>query len=334
MMRTTVRLLIKTYRFELIAITLACLAIAGTELFLTTQLDANALPKECQFNQNISVDQGFATQPQEPVSGQPLVDTCEAKISAFYEIDQHAAEIMGFGAALPVLAGILIGVAVVGRELEAGTASLAWTLSRSRRRWYLTRALLVGAILGGVLFVPALAANVLEHARQPLVDPGSSFNDGGIRGPVLVMLGLLTYAIAVVAGAVVGRQLPAVIIALAVTLAVILGLENGLMRWELSLAEWRLAASSSYNVDVVFDQEYRDRATGLIVDQNSVMAAAPQTDGGPDGAWIDARYDSVALILPGSRYGDVVAGESAAICGAVLMLLGLGMLVVNHRRPD
>ena len=333
-MRTTLRLLVKMYRFELIAIMLASLALAGGELFLATQLNAVALPKECQFDQNISVEQGFETQPSNPASDPTLGDACQPKLSAFYDIDQHAAEIMGFGAVLPVLAGILIGVAVVGRELETGTASLAWTLSRSRRRWYLTRALLIGAILGGVLFLPALAANVLEHARQPLIDPGSSFNNGGIRGPVLVMLGLLTYAIAVVAGAVVGRQLPAVIITLGLALAVILGFENGVMRWELSLAEWRLAASSSYSDDVVFDQEYRDRGTGVIVDQNSVMAAAPQVDGGPDGAWIDAHYDSVALVVPGTRYGLIVAGESGALSGATVVLLGLGLLVVNRRRPD
>jgi ABC-type transport system involved in multi-copper enzyme maturation permease subunit len=329
-MRTTIRLLLKTYRFELIAITLVCLFLTGTELYLTTQLNALALPKECQFDQNISVDQGFGTQPP----GQALADSCQAKQSAFYEADQHAAEIMGVGAAVPVLAGILIGVAVVGRELESGTVSLAWTLSRSRRRWYLTRALLIGAILGGVLLVPATAANLLEHSRQPLVDSGSSFADDGLRGPVIVMLGLQTYALAVVAGAIVGRQLPAVIMGLALTVAAILAFENGATRWQASLAEWRPAASSRYSIDIILDQGYRDRTTGSIVDQNSVFNAAPQVDGGPDGTWIDAHYDSVALIVPGSRYGLIVAGESAVLGGAALVLLGLGLLVVNRRRPD
>ena len=333
-MRTTIRLLLKTYRFEFIAITLACLAMAGAELYLTSRLDALALPKECQFDQNISVEQGFATQPEEPVSDPTLVDSCQEKAIAFSDADQGSAVLMSFGAALPVLAGILIGVAVVGRELETGTASLAWTLSRSRRRWYLTRALLVGAILGGVLLLPSFTANILEHARQPLIDPGSSFNDGGIRGPVLVMLGLLTYAIGVVTGALVGRQLPAVIITLALALAAILAFENGVARWESTLAEWRPAASSSYSIDIVLEQDYRDRASGLIVDQGSVFNAAPQVDGGPDGAWIDAHYDSVALVVPGSRYGDVVAVETGAIGAALLVLLGLGLFVVIHRRPD
>jgi hypothetical protein len=329
-MRTTIRLLLKTYRFELIAITLVCLALTGTELYLTTQLNGLALPKECQFDQNVSVDQGFGTQPPD----QALADSCQAKVSAFYETDQHAAEIMGVGAAVPVLAGILIGVAVVGRELESGTVSLAWTLSRSRRRWYLTRALLIGAILGGILLVPASAANILEHARQPLVDPGSSFADDGLRGPLIVMLGLLTYALAVVAGAVVGRQLPAVIVGLVLTVAAILAFENGATRWQASLAEWQPAVSSRYSIDIILDEGYRDRTTGMIVDQNTVLNAAPQLDGGPDGTWIDAHYESIARVVPGSRYGLVVTAESVALGGATLVLLGLGLLVVNGRRPD
>ncbi len=333
MMRTKLRLLVKTYRFELIAITLACLVLASGELFLTTQLNAVALPKECDINQ-ISVPRGFETQPVGPATGATFGDACQMKRDAFNEIDQHATLILGFGVALPVVAGILIGVAVVGRELETGTASMAWTLGRSRRRWYLTRALLLAAILGFLLCLPALAADVLEHSRQPVVDPWSSFNDSSIRGPVLVLLGLLTYAIAVVAGAVIGRQLPAVIVTLALSVAVILGFENGVMNWERSLAEWRPAASARYSIDIVFDQEYRDRTTGRIVDQGSVLAAAPQVDGGPDGAWIDTQYEAVALIVPGSRYGLVVASEAAALGSAAILLLGTGLVVVNRRRPE
>jgi hypothetical protein len=329
-MRTTIRLLFKTYRFELIAVILVCMAVTGIELLLTAQLNALALPKECQFDQPVSVGQGFEIQPPD----QAQADSCQAKQDAFAEADQHASEIMGVGAAVPILAGILIGVAVVGRELESGTVSLAWTLSRSRRRWYLTRALLIGAILGAVLLVPASAANILEHARQPLVDPGSSFADDSLRGPVIVMLGLLTYGLAVVAGAAVGRQLPAVIVAFVLMVGAILAFENGAARWEASLAEWRPAVSARYSIDIILDEAYRDRASGSIVDQNTVFSEAPQVDGGPDGTWIDAHYDSIALVVPGSRYGLVVAAESAALGGATLVLLGLGLIVVNRRRPD
>ena len=334
-MRTTIRILVKTFRFELIAIALACLALAGGEVLVHGQLEAAALPVECQFSQTFGPfgQQGVAT-PAPPAD--PAVEAaCELRVTAYNEVDQHATELLGFGTVLPVLAGILLGVAVVGRELESGTASLAWTLSRSRRRWYLTRAVLLALILGGILFVPGLAANFLEHARQPLVDPGSSFADGGERGPVFALRGLLTYALAVVAGAVLGRQLPAVIVTIALTLAVFIGFETGVVRWERSLAVWQPSDNNGSVADLMFDQEFRDRTSGAIVDQNDVMNIAPQsTQGGPDFDWITAHYEYVSLVVPGSRYGFVVAGETAALGGATILLLGFGLLVVNRRRPD
>lgn len=334
-MRTTLRILIKTYRFELIAIALACLALAGAEMVVRGQLDDVALPKECQSSQTFGPFGQVQIATPAPALDPAAEAACELKQTAYYEVDQRATELLGFGTVLPILAGILLGVAVVGRELESGTASLAWTLSRSRRRWYLTRAVLLGLILGAILFVPGLAANVLEHARQPLIDPGSSFNDGGERGPVFVMRGLLTYALGVVAGAVLGRQLPAVIVTFALTLALFIGIETSVVRWERSLAEWRPADTNGNAADLMFDLEFRDRASGQIADQNDVMNSAPQSSqGGPDFDWINAHYEYVSLVVPGSRYGFVVAGETAALGAATILLLGFGMLVVNRRRPE
>ena len=281
-MATTLRILVKTFRFELIAIALGCLLLAGGEVIVHGQLEAVALPKECQFSETFGpFGQESIVTPTQAVD--PAVQAaCELKQTAFYDVDQHATELLGLGTLLPVLAGILLGVAVIGRELESGTASLAWTLSRSRRRWYLTRIALLALILGGLLLLPGLAADFLEHAHQSLVDPGSSFNDGGERGLVFVMRGVLTYAIGVVSGAVIGRQLPAVIVTLALTLVVIVGFETGVARWERSLAEWVPANGNITVADLRFDFEYRDRATGAIVDQNEANNAAPQsTDGGP-----------------------------------------------------
>ena len=334
-MRTTLRILLKTYRFELIAIALACLALAGAEIVVRGQLDAVALPAECQFSQSFGpFGQQIVATPAPTLD--PLTEAaCEVKQTAYYEIDQRATELLGFGTILPILAGILLGVAVVGRELESGTASLAWTLSRSRRRWYLTRAVLLALILGLLLFIPGLAANVLEHARQPKVDPGSSFNDGGERGPVFAMRGVLTYALGVVAGAVLGRQLPAVIVTIALTLVVFTGFETSVVRWERTLADWRPADTNGNVADLTFDEEFRDRATGQVADQNEVMNSAPQaSQGGPDFDWINSHYEYVVLVLPGSRYGSVVAAESGALGAATILLLGFGMLVVNRRRPE
>jgi ABC-type transport system involved in multi-copper enzyme maturation permease subunit len=324
-MRTLFRLLIKAHRFELIAITLACLALAGGELFLSHQLEAVEIPRQCLF----SVGSGPQLEAPDPA----LDPACQVKRDAFYPLDQNASEILAFGAVMPVLAGMLLGVAVVGRELETGTASLAWTLSRSRRRWYLTRALLLGAIVAGVLFIPALTAEVLERARYPLLEPSSSLNDGGVRGPIFVERGLVAFAVGIVAGAILGRQLPALIVTIALSLVVLLGFETGVGSWERSLAEWRPAAEDLSAADLSYDQQYQDRVTGALVDQQIVWANAPQVNGGPDDAWIGQHYILVSLVLPGNRYGLIVMGETAALGGLTFLLLGAGLLIVDRRRP-
>jgi ABC-type transport system involved in multi-copper enzyme maturation permease subunit len=324
-MHTTLRLLIKTHRFELIAIVIACVVLAGGELFLSHQLEAVAIPRQCLF--------GVGSGPQLVAPDPALDDACQAKRDAFYPLDQQASEILAFGAVLPVVAGMFLGVAVVGRELETGTASLAWTLGRSRRRWFLTRALLLGAIVAAVLSLPALAAEVLEHARYPLLEPSSSLLDSGVRGPVLILRGVVAFATGVVAGAILGRQLPALIVTIALSLAVLLGFETGVGSWQRSLAEWRPAALELSAADLTYDQQYQDRVTGAFVQQQDVLASAPQVNGGPDDVWIDQHYLLVSLVVPGSRYGLIVAGETAALGGLTFLLLSFGLLIVDRRRP-
>jgi hypothetical protein len=325
-MRTTLRLLLKTHRFEVVAIVLACVVLAGADLFLANQLDAAALPAACVFVPGSG--------PQPPAAGSAQDLDCQARNDALDSIQGRVTEALGFGAALPVLAGILLGVAVVGRELETGTASLAWTLGRSRTRWFVTRCLALAAILGVALALPALAANMLEGARQPLADPGSSFADGGVRGSVFVLRGVMAFGVGLVAGALIGRQLPALIVALALALVVLVGFEAGVGSWKMALAVWRPESSSASGAgDLVLNQAYRDRATGTIVDENTVIQLAPQVNGGADSDWINAHYELVDLRLAGDQYQLVAVGESGALGGIALLFLGAGLVVVNRRSP-
>jgi len=325
-MRTTLRLLLKIHRFEVVAVVLACILLAGADLFLANQLDAAALPAACVFVPGSG--------PQPPVAGSAQDLDCQARNDALDALQGKTTEALGFGAALPILAGILLGVAVVGRELETGTASLAWTLGRSRTRWFVTRCLALAAILGIALALPALAANVLEGARQPQVDPGSSFADSGVRGSVFVLRGVMSFGVGVVAGALIGRQLPALIVALALAVIVLVGFEAGVSNWKMALAVWRPDSSSTSGAgSLLFNQAYRDRATTALVDENSVNQLAPQVNGGADSDWINAHYELVDLILPGDQYHLVDTGESAALGAVALLFLGAGLIVVNRRSP-
>src|SRR5262249_19867082 len=75
----------------------------------------------------------------------------------------------------PIVAGLLIGGPIVARELETGTARLAWSLGPSRLRWFALRALpLIGlSILAGLAI--GVTAQSLIHVQNPAIDLDGTF---------------------------------------------------------------------------------------------------------------------------------------------------------------
>ncbi|PSM44350.1 hypothetical protein C6Y14_04725 [Streptomyces dioscori] len=122
---------------------------------------------------------------------------------------------------LPLLVAAWAGAALVGRELENGTAHLAWTQSVSPARW-----------LAAKLAVPALLVSVGTALLIPLHrlmwDGGENllwtdwFDAYGFRsnGTVAVAYALCGLAVGVLAGLVTGRTLPALGVAVAVMFAI------------------------------------------------------------------------------------------------------------------
>ncbi|MFJ3773989.1 hypothetical protein ACIPX0_20080 [Streptomyces sp. NPDC090075] len=113
------------------------------------------------------------------------------------------------------------GGALVGRELESGTAKLAWTQSVSPARWLagkLTAAALPLAAGGGLLAL--LFGWVWSADRESLVSDWTWDRVFIPRGPLLPALLLLGLAVGALAGIALRRTLPALAVAAAVTLVV------------------------------------------------------------------------------------------------------------------
>ncbi|MEV5849617.1 hypothetical protein AB0M32_47435 [Streptomyces sp. NPDC051985] len=113
------------------------------------------------------------------------------------------------------------GGALVGRELESGTAKLAWTQSVSPARWLagkLTAAALPLAAGGGLAAL--LFGWVWSADRESLVSDWTWDRVFIPRGPLLPALLLLGLAVGALAGIALRRTLPALAVAAAVTLVV------------------------------------------------------------------------------------------------------------------
>lgn len=118
----------------------------------------------------------------------------------------------------PSIIGLILGVPIVARELELRTTSLAWSLSLRRSRWLLARALpmfvigLVGFIVLG--WVGSGLFEAMQGGRQ-----GPDLTEVAASGPALVARGVLAVAIGLLAGALIGRTMPALVIAVVLMLA-------------------------------------------------------------------------------------------------------------------
>ncbi|SMF69309.1 ABC transporter permease [Streptomyces sp. Amel2xC10] len=125
--------------------------------------------------------------------------------------------------ALPFLIGAWSGAALFGRELEHGTAQLAWTQGLSPTRWLATKlavpAVLVTAGTGLLVALHRLAWSAgngrIDTAKSWYDDPTLHAN-----GPTTVAFALTGLAAGALAGLLLRRTLPALLLALGVVAAV------------------------------------------------------------------------------------------------------------------
>ncbi|MFJ9816917.1 ABC transporter permease [Streptomyces sp. NPDC101151] len=134
-------------------------------------------------------------------------------------------------AALPLLVAAWAGAALTGRELESGTAQLAWTQGVAPARWLANRlALPAAAITAGTSLLVYLHHRAWSAARGR-VDTAKSWWDPWTfhtNGPSTVALCLAALALGALAGLALRRALPALAVGLVLT-AGVWGLVHRLM---------------------------------------------------------------------------------------------------------
>lgn len=231
----------------------------------------------------------------------------------------------------PFAAGIFLGAPLLSREIEHRTAPLAWSLSRSRRRWLAWRTVpLLVLLLVALLVLGQASAFLLETSEEGEL----GFRQFGMFGPILAARGLAVFGVGVLVGLAVGRVLPALLVTALATVAIVGGMSVGrdwLMREE---AVWTPMGHQAEVVHMVFDQGFRSDATGDVISWDEAFNRYPDSfdpmtgEGGPPG------MTSVWKVVPPEAFGLYVAREIGVLVLASTVAGAATIGVLERRRPS
>jgi hypothetical protein len=202
---TSARLALKQHRFELAAAAITAFVLGVAALAVNAHLRSIDVPAECLRIWRDTFD---------------APEGCMASLNAFGTVEEgEAGRVLAAMAVAPFLIGLLCGVPIVGRELEARTAQVAWSITGSRSRWLIRQALPVATVLALAIVFAALAADILESTRQ--LKSHSAVNDMTLHGWPVVGRAYAAFGVGLLLGALTGRTLPAFVLGAVISLALV-----------------------------------------------------------------------------------------------------------------
>lgn len=312
----SLRLSVRLARFELFTFGAAILLFAGVEIAGAAWIDSLRPGPDCL---------GATSEPS-------LL--CSRALDTWYRAQQGPIGIFSLLLLFCSSAvGIFLGVPIVGREVERGTARLAWSLAPSRIAWFASRtwpSLLVVALL---TMLAGIALDRMVASTQPQVDPANAFVDFGARGILVASRAVFVFGIALAAGAVLGKSVPAIVVA---ALVAFIGLSGG------EAVHLRILRAEAVPVDVPTSAEQWDpRSQGdwfmdqkfRLPDGSLVSWEALNGQGGVVDDQGRPRYPMVNMVIPGTRYREVEAREALVLAGGTIAWLVIAAVAVIRRRP-
>ena len=234
---------------------------------------------------------------------------------------------------VPIVVGVVLGIALLARELEQQTTNFVWSIAPSRTAWLRDRlapmllVLLILGLAGGGL------GDLLMGLRQRGVDPWQNFEALGLRGPAIAGAGLMVFGIAGLVGAAVGRQLPALLISGALIGFGVYGafaVSDGWVQGDAEVGTYDQVAIG----DKVLDSLVRTPEGEYISWDEAYQRYGSELDTlNYDGTSSAAGLSVATRYVPGEKYPAAVARLSGLLGLGGLAAIALTFVVVQRRRP-
>ena len=315
------RITVKQHRFEL-----------ASALILAALLGAVALWTEWQL---VGLDVLPGCFGIHSLATAPLPADCADKLNSFADIYYSTHYSLEPALLiLPFFLGIVLGVPLVARELEARTAQTAWSVSPSRRAWLAHQVLPVLVVAGAALAFVATAAALLHITTSQYSN--SVFNELGTYGSLLVARGLLALGLGIVVGIILGRVLAGVLVGFALCVVFAFVVAGGARDVWVHAQPYEVipkATLEAGGVALIFDEGYVSPEGAFLTDDEALNLVPSDvlaregwlSDHGYERAYAGLSAATTAAWEPIETIGTTVLG---------LAVLGCAFLLVSRRRPE
>jgi hypothetical protein len=277
------------------------------------------------------------------IMSQPLVhlvntacpgDSCDSAGQAFLNrFGTLRLLIKGILIGLPALSGVFIGAPLLAREFEQGTDQLVWSQGITRQRWLIAKLGLLSAVTVLLAVSLAVAGRVWFEA-QPVVN-SSQWQEYDIQGPAYASYAFFSLALGIAAGAMIGRTVPAMAVALVGYVGLRLAVVFLARPNFLPPLQWDVSTNLAGQMDawMLGDQRHFDLTGHALSD--SQWQAAVNTCSQIQGDWGSCLRDHGAVVLqayqPGDRFWLFQSIEATIFSLLGLLLLGLTLWLVGRR---
>jgi hypothetical protein len=264
---------------------------------------------------------------------------CDLALQAWYDATGGSNLVRGVA---PIIVGLgtalVLGVPLVAREVETGSALLAWSLSARRRRWLLHRMLPMLAILIVGMSVVALLGDQLRQLLDLRLDEPPRMGDLRSDPFILVAAVFMGFGLALLAGALAGRLFPAFLLAAVLFVPFVLGPQfvRSYVAMHMTRA-WSEPYDAATETFVESAEAIRVYSTWYEVDGERYRQLRPAQKNAPDGAeleaWTEANVTRTRVVVPKSVMDALWWAEIVGSLGIGLLALALTDIAVSRRRP-
>lgn len=152
--------------------------------------------------------------------GSPGSATCRTLQDELWGMYKTLAPYLGYLTITTVLVATFWGAPLISRELESGTAALAWCQSVTRRRWLASRLIVSMSALAALGLILGFTVTWWLGSFTATPQAGESvLTSVRLHGPLLPAMWVSGLLIGVLIGALIRRVLPAMAVTSVVTLA-------------------------------------------------------------------------------------------------------------------